>query len=521
MHTEPYMYPVQNYDDDSQAQYPMPRVPSDVAPLEGRNNYANEIRGDNEQSSVRIPTEIEEEISRFRIPVRLAPRITRKPKVKKNRAKVKKNRVKQNKEKIRSQDEENEMEDEFDQQEPQQEEEEETEEKKEKIHKVTIKKKRPLKNGTNGAEPLMSAQPYRTIPESSYEVVGVGPGPMQMMDETNGPHSSYRKPVFVHKMRGSQSNPLLLKENLPVLNPAYYEYQDQQGVRKGIKPRDVNVILRSKNRGPRILIRKYKPVVGAAIAYPFLKPSAVGIGLVQGKRKKRRRRKQRKRKKILGRGKVYHGQVDTDYQPPHGTHGTYGVNQASCSNEHPQMVNSFSASADHLDSIYPYQSESGDYHANFPATVGQSPMNDYVNVAYENNEFASEPFTSAVPVSSTALPYSFFPYPQKSGQHLTNEVMSVPYDMREHENTEELAASHKQETDENLDEEDAVDANANDNAEGTVAVDDDEEGDEDVADAEVESAEGENAEYENDSEESEDSFFDKDSKRPIKKVDQR
>lgn len=477
-----------NFDSNYDPQYIEPRVRQQKENLlrESGDSFVDEVR-QNEKKSGNVPNEFEEEISHFRIPARLPKRIERNRKKKKlsteKKKKIKKRKPK--KEVMVMEEDEDEL--------NHQEEEEETEEKKEKVHKVTIKKKRPFKNSSYSNLTSPNTPPYRTIVESNY---GASNTPIKL-----------RKPVF-YKMKTS---PMILKENVEVLHPNYHFNHHQ----KGIKPRDVNFILRTKNKNPRIFIRRYKPYINT-FAYPFLHHRSP----VHRSKRKKRRRKYKKRKKYQ---KPL--EVETNFIP----NNPYSASQVSCNNEPP--VDPVTASypiltnvgtgfdtTSHYESFFPYSSPN-DYQsvADKFSTFSQPLNEDYVNEPYDQYHYPAEPFTKE-PFQSSS---DYTTYPDLTEQAVSKEEpLTIGYDVKEHSNTEELAANHKKETDETLDDE-----NKGDDTQY-------EDGDGEVVDANADNVEYENdreataeAEDEEEDEESEetnpriDSFFEATKQKPIKKTD--
>lgn len=293
------------------------------------------------------------------------------------------------------------------------EEEEETEEKKEKIHKLTIKKKRPLKNIT---EESSTIQPYRTIIETA---------------QSGTPHR-FQRPIT--RITQQRLRPLVVKD-VDTLDPALQPVEENPT--KTVKPRDVSLILRTKNRHPRILIRRYKPYINT-ITYPFLgqRPPT------QPPVRKKKRRKHRKRRKKIRR--------PSDYSSYYSGHPA-----SSCSNDHPltQPIDTFTPHSEH----YGYPFHSGDYSyepSKFSSLDIAEPTNDYASAPYDRYIFPSEspPYSADIPLES--LEQSDLPaaYEEKPDGLTAEEPMSIGYDVHEHENTAELAANHKQETDDSIEE---------------------------------------------------------------------
>lgn len=398
-----YKYPP---DVDLAAQLIVPRAPGrrPLSHNEDEDDDDDEDKSRKKKKPIKIPKDLEEEISHFQIPIPPAKRHVRKRKVKKS-AKPKRS-AKKNKSKGKPKDEYDIMVEDIDA-DDHHEEEEETEEKKEKIHKLTIKKKRPRKNVT---EESSTVQPYRTIIETA---------------QSGAPHRFQRPYTRITRQR---LRPLVVKD-VDVLDPAGQPLEEN--LTKAVKPRDVSLILRTKNRHPRILIRRYKPYINA-LTYPFLgqHPPA------QPPVRKKKRRKHRKRRKKIKR--------------------PYGHHQASsCSNEHPltQPIDTFEPHSDHY--VYPFPS--GDYSyepSKFSSLDVAVPTNDYASAPYDSYVFPSEsPFSATIPLEN--LEHSDLPatYEENTDGLSADEPMSIGYDVHEHENTAELAANHKQETDDSIDEE--------------------------------------------------------------------
>lgn len=393
---------------DLTSQLIIPRVP-------GRRPLSHDDDEDDDEDEprkrkkpIKIPKDLEEEISHFKIPIPPSKRHVRKRKVKKS-AKPKRS-AKKSKSKNKPKDEYDIMVEDID--DDHHEEEEETEEKKEKIHKLTIKKKRPLKNVT---EESSTAQPYRTIIQTAQSVT---------------PHRFQRPFTQITRQR---LRPLVAKD-VDTLDPALQPVEETPT--KTVKPRDVSLILRTKNRHPRILIRRYKPYINA-LTYPFLGQRP----LTQPPIRKKKRRKHRKRRKKI--------------RQPSEFNSFYSGHQASsCSNDHPltQSIDTFAPHSNH----YGYPLHSGDYSyepSKFSNLNFAEPTNDYVS-PYDQYIFPSEspPFSADIPLES--LENSDLPaaYEEKAEGLTAEEPMSIGYDVHEHENTAELAANHKQETDDSIEE---------------------------------------------------------------------
>lgn len=290
-----------------------------------------------------------------------------------------------------------------------QEEEEEVEEKKEKVVKKTIKKKRPYQNVTNDAMASQKHVPYRTI-------------------------MKVKKGTSVKRLR-----PLLSQENVEILNPiTYYD----KTVRKGIQPRDVNLILRTRH-SPRIVIRKYKPLFGASAGLNFIdqRPQLQ----YQPLRAKKKRKRRKKRKRIQ-----YSPVQNAEYYSPYPT-PTPVCNDHSNHQGGSYHVGGYPYYGTHTSDTLSYQySPSNDYywdnyHMARTPNHGHS-ANDYSNLQYENHP--SESYTT-IPFLSTELPY----FEKTEYASPKEDMPNGSYDVREHENTEELANNHQEETDASLDDE--------------------------------------------------------------------
>lgn len=417
----------------------------------GYKNVKRRVRNDKKLAKLEIPDDFREEISQFEIPNRSRRRVKKKRKFKKSTT-PEPDDIKV--EEVEDEDENN-----------SQEEEEEVEEKKEKVHKFTVKKKRPFVNITKSSTQNSAAPAPGPVPASPllpYKAI---------VDLNRGAGHSAASPFGVPKIR-----PLISQENVDMLNPNHYDSGGGGRPRKGIKPRDVNLILRTRH-SPKIIIRRYKPLFGAFM----------GFNLVDHKRTHRRRphkpsRKKpcKKCKKRRKKNKFYHkfpalaSDVETvhsnpsfcnQHQPQHQQHSSFPSPISNLG------LSAFPFYANQPSSSVSYQySPNNNHHSHnynhndyfdenlISPRLPSQPVNSYIQMPFESHYYPSETYTT-LPFASTELPFS-----AKTEYEPTKEEISDVaaggvggggggYDVHEHENTEELAANHQQETDVNLEDE--------------------------------------------------------------------
>lgn len=474
-----------------------------------------------------IPQDFKQEISKFQ----KATDILKHPKKKRNFLKEhlkKKNKLKRVKLHTTSRplidsDENN-------QEEEEEEEEEETEEKQEKIHKVTIKKKRPFKNITKSDT---TSEPYRTMKKGNHEA----------KSDVSNP--------FIFNLN---KKPLTWKEDVERLNPASHFDQNNQ---KEVKTRDVNVILRTGNRNPKIVIRRYKPFYNI-IGYPVVHQHPLGLKNQRKYRRKHRRQKKIRRPHDVGTfsslSSLATNQVEcNDRQPTQDSADVHSASQFGSSSVPSQNSNfhSFSSFQSPLISNF-HSSEASNFHSfptsnfhssptsnfrssptsnfhssplsSFYSSPTSSSLNDYfhekiplyshsvsnpANLQYEYEQKPSESFAEIK--LTTESPYMIQLTTEETQSYKTEEIIDedIPeepeeqeapiltgYDIHEHLNTEELAALHKKETDDSIE---ADDAQQFENADDGGDVDANSEKGEADIDANAESGA---LEYENDEAES-------------------
>lgn len=474
-----------------------------------------------------IPQDFEQEISKFQ----KATDILKHPKKKRNFLKEhlkKKNKLKRVKLHTTSRplinDDENNQE-----QEEEEEEEEETEEKQEKIHKVTIKKKRPFKNITKSDTTF---QPYRTMKKGNHEA-----------------ESDLSNP-FIFNLN---KKPLTWKEDVETLNPASHFDQNNQ---KGVKTRDVNVILRTGNRNPKIVIRRYKPFYNI-IGYPVVHRHPLGLKKRRKYRRKHRRQKKLRRPHNVGTlnslSSLATDQVEcNDKHPTQDSADVHSLSQfgssvpSQDSNFHsfpsfqspltsnfhsPEASNfhSFPTSNFHSSPTSNFRSSpTSNFHSSplssFYSSPTSSSLTDYfhekipsyshsvsnpANLQYEYEQKPSESFTEIK--QTTESPYMIQLTTEETQSYKTEEIIdedipeepeeqeapiSTGYDIHEHLNTEELAALHKKETDDSIEADDGLQFEDADDGGGADANSEKGEADTDA------NAESGALEYENDEEES-------------------
>lgn len=330
-----------------------------------------------------------------------------------------------------------------------QEEEEEVEEKKEKVHKLTIKKKRPFMNNTKPLPQRSSnASPYKTFLNLSHNT------------------AADSAPLTFHN---TKLKPLMLQENVTILNPDQYD-SGLSSVHKDVKTRDVNLIVRAKH-SPRILIRRYKPLFGSFMGlnyldrnkHPLRKPLGISGESCKKCKKWRKRNKFRHRKNKNYLPTSLLSDAETVMRSHSHISPKPSMPFSSPCDEHslsllPQAhhVTSF-ATYPHQPvhdseffSSHRYSPSAGNYdlHENQIAShLSSQPLNKYYEMPSENHY---SPYTTHTGLPLVAVSTEL-PHTTKREYIFAKEYFPQTYDVHEHENTEELAANHEQETNDDLD----------------------------------------------------------------------